>query len=187
MRAFKLIGVLLLIGLAAWTIDLVFDASRGHPTPQVLALGSAFEGNLQLPADTIKGYFDKARTRMFSINSTGQNLRIAGDVGGWLAFAATAIITLIVGFFGRAPAADGAATQIDGLPARSVRFIGFLAALAAVLTAVSNLGVAKSQDYFKRADQARDLIIHARQQVIDAKNPESAQAVLDDLILKLER
>jgi hypothetical protein len=41
---------------------------------------------------------------MLHVNEIGSHLRTAGDVAGWLSFAATSMITLIVGFFGRAPA-----------------------------------------------------------------------------------
>lgn len=185
LRAF---GVLLVVGLVAW-IGAVFLLQIGrHPAPEVLGLGSGFEGNLQLPAETIIAALEAARQKMLAINEWGSTLRLGGDIVGWLSFAATAAITLIVGFYGRAPASDGAQVNAEGLPARSVRAIGFLAALAAVLTAFGSLAASRSQDYFKRADELRDQIVQARAQILDpALSAAGAQAVLDDLALKASR
>lgn len=188
MNGFKIIACLLCVLLAGWIVYTFTTKSLVHPEPQVLDLGNAFEGNLQLPAEKIQEVFSTARNRMLHVNSVGTNLHIAGEIAAWVTFAATAFITLIVGFFGRAPQANNTApANTEGLPARTVRFIGLLASIAAVTTAFSSLAIAKSQDYFTRADSIRDLIVHDRAQVIDAKDSNQAQAVLDDLILKSTR
>jgi hypothetical protein len=44
-----------------------------------------------------------------------------------------------------------------------------------------------ARDYFTHADPIRDLIVHDRAQVVDAKTPDDAQAVLGDLALKSTR
>jgi hypothetical protein len=186
MNSFKIVAGLLFVLFAGW---IVYDASS--PTrlvPQVLDLGNAFEGNLQLPTDRIQAAFSTARSHMLQVNSTGTKLHFAGSFAAWVTFAATALITLIVGFFGKAPQtdADGPANTA-GLPARTVRLIGLLAAIAAVTTAFGNMAIAKSQDYFARADSIRELIVHDRAQVLDAKDADQAQAVLDDLLLKSSR
>jgi hypothetical protein len=187
MRLFKVLGILLVAALLGYIAIGILAPLGQHPAPGVLGMGSAFTGNLQLKAETIKGVFDAARQTMFAVNGTGEHLRFAGDAAGWLSFAATACITLIVGFFGRAPSVENTPANTEGLPARSIRTIGFLAAFAAVLTAAASMSIAKSQYYFKHADEIRDLIVHARQQVIDAKTPADAQAVLDDLRLQIAR
>jgi hypothetical protein len=187
MIEYRIAGISLIIGLVAWIIASFVFSIGYHPTPEVLGLGSAFDGSLQLPADTIKVSFEEARKRMLNVNSWGIGLRRSGDLAAWLSFAASASITLILGYFGRAPAAQGSPGSTDGLPQLSVRAIGSLAALAAVLTGFANLSVAKSQDYYKRADEVRALIIQARAQVIDAKSADEAQAVIDNLNLNSKR
>jgi hypothetical protein len=187
MSAFRVVGVILVLGLIAWLIGAAVLPIGRHPTPELIGLGSAFEGNLQLPMDKIKAAFEEARQHMLEVNDWGTMLRLAGNLAGWLSFAATAAITLIVGFYGRSIPASGRPVETEGLSARSVRTIGFLAALAAVLTAFGSLSVAKSQEYFKQADEIRDLVVHARAQVIDAPSADAAQAVLDDLALKSKR
>lgn len=186
MNNFKIVTCLLFVLFAGWIVYSVTSSAR--PVPQVLDLGNAFEGNLQLPADKIQSAFSTARTHMLQVNSVGTKLHIAGSFAAWVTFAATAFITLVVGFFGRAPQTDGATqTNTDGLPARTVRLIGLLAAIAAVTTAFSNMAISKSQDYFTRADSIRELIVHDRAQILDAKDADQAQAVLDDLVLKSAR
>lgn len=187
MLAWRVTGILLLAALVSWfVIEGTMSIGR-HPTPEVLGLGSAFEGNLQLPAEKITASLGEARQRMLAVNGTGNYLRLAGNIAGWLSFAATSLITLIVGFHGRPPEPAGSPTNTEGLPARSIRLIGFLAALAAVLTGASSLSIEKSQDYFKRSDEIRTLLVQSRAQVIDAKSADEAQAVLDNLALVSSR
>jgi hypothetical protein len=187
MSDLRVIGLFLAVALIAWIAISMLAPVGYHADPNILGLGSAFEGNLQLSSEKITEVFEEARKQMVEVNSRGSWLRTVGDVAGWLSFAATASITLIAGFYGRAPGANGAATDTSGLPARSVRMIAFLAALAAVLTAFGSLAIAKSQDYFKKADEVRDLIVHNRAEIIDAKTPDAAQAILDDLVLQISR
>jgi hypothetical protein len=187
MNAFKAVSGVLLVLLCGWIFYSLASPSMQHPTPQVLDLGSAFEGNLQLPADKIQAAFAAGRDRMLHVNSAGSDLHLAGDIAAWLTFAATSFITLIIGYFGRAPQSNQAQPNTEALPARAVRLIGLLASIAAVMTAFSSLAIAKSQDYFNRADAIRDMIVHDRAQVLDAKDADQAQAVLDDLANKIAR
>lgn len=187
MRVFRIFGLLLTAVLVVWIGAVAILQIGYHPTPSFLGLGSAFEGSLQLPAEKITAAFEAARSRMVSVNASGTWFRLTGDIAAWFSFAATAMITLIIGFYGRPAPAAGAAPDTEGLPARSIRLIGFLAALAAILTGFGNIAVAKSGDYYKRADGIRDLIVRARAEVIDAKSAEVAQAVLDNLALQIER
>lgn len=187
MNAFRLFATLLFLVLAGWIVYTLTVLPPAHSAPQVLDLGNAFEGNLQLPAEKIQAAFSVARSHMIRVNSVGTELHVAGNIAAWVTFAATASITLIVGFFGRVPQANGTPANTDGLPARTVRLIGLLASIAAVTTAFSSLSIAKSQDHFARADSIRDLIVHDRAQVLDAKTADEAQAVLDDLLLKSAR
>jgi hypothetical protein len=187
MATFRIVGLLLFVGLLAWIVAETTFSFGHHPSPEVLGLGNAFEGNLQLPSERIRAAFDTARSAMLGVNVTGSRLRTAGDVAGWLSFVATALITLLVGFLGRPVPTAGSAPNTEGLPLSTARTIGTLAASAAILTAFANLAIAKSQDYFKHADEIRDLIVHARAQVIGASSADDAQAVLDDLELKSAR
>jgi hypothetical protein len=184
----QLIGILLFIGLLVWiSIGLLVPIGY-HPAPAVLDLGNAFEGNLALPAEVIAKTFEDAQNEMISVNTWGVWFRRAGDLAAWLSFAVTASITLIAGFYGRSPSPGGAAADTAGLPERKVRLIAFLAALAAVLTAFGNLSVTRSQDYYKRADQVRDLITSSRAEILDEKTTaETAQGILDRLKLEASR
>ena len=118
----RIAGLILVLGLIGWIgVVLVFQIGR-HPAPEVLGLGSGFEGNLQLPAETIKSVFETVRLKMLATNDWGSSLRLGGDIAGWLSFAATAAITLIVGFYGRASASPTRPPTLkDFQPAASVR------------------------------------------------------------------
>jgi hypothetical protein len=98
------------------------------------------------------------RDWMLQVNSIGSHLHLAGDIAAWLTFGATSFMTLIIGYLGRAHQSNQAQPNTDGLPARAVRLIGLLASLAAVMTAFSSLAIAKSQDYFNRANAIRVMI-----------------------------
>jgi hypothetical protein len=187
MRYLRITGIVLSLILFVWVVVGLSSPVGYHPEPRLLGWDGAFEGDLQLPADKIKKVFDDARKHMIDVNSTGSLLRLIGDLSSWLSFGATAFITLIAGFFGRTPVANGVPADTSGLPARSVRIIAFLAALAAVFTAFGSLATAKSLDYFKRADDARDLIVQSRAEIMDATTSDAAQTILDDLIVKLIR
>jgi hypothetical protein len=104
MFLFRIIGVLLVVVLLAWLAAAMLVPLGDHLTLSVLGLGNAFEGNLQLPSESINSHFEAARQRMIAVNIWGTKLRLVGDLSGLLSFAATASITLIVGFFGRRPA-----------------------------------------------------------------------------------
>jgi len=187
MKVWRVVGILLFGLLVAWVVAVVFFHVGQRPAPAVLGLGSAFEGNLQLPADKIAKAFAGARERMLGVNIAGSHLKLAGTIGAWLSFAATAAITLIIGFLGRPLPAPTGSVDTGGLPTSTARTIGLLAAAAAVLTAFSSLATAKADESFKHADALRDTIVQSRKAVIDAKSADEAQAVLDDLALKMAR
>jgi hypothetical protein len=101
MNGFKIVFGLLVMVLIAWIAVWVSTPSFHHSAPQVLELGNGFAGNLQLPAEQIQAAFSTARDRMIQVNSTGTIFHFAGEIAAWVTFAATAIITLIVGFLAR--------------------------------------------------------------------------------------
>jgi hypothetical protein len=187
MNGFKVVFFVLAAVLIAWIVYWCVTPALHHPVPQVFELGNGFEGNLQLPAERIQAAFSQARGHMLAVNTTGTRFEFAGEIIAWLSFAATAVITLIVGFHGRQPQPAESAVNTDGLPARAVRLIGILAAIAAISTAASSKASSEAQTLFKRADEIRELIVQDRGQVLDAKDASSAQAVLDDLALKSVR
>ena len=71
MNIFKAFSGILLLLLCGWIIYSFTSPSMHHATPQVLDLGSAFEGSVQLPADKIQAAFTAARERMIHVNSVG--------------------------------------------------------------------------------------------------------------------
>ncbi|GAB7551886.1 hypothetical protein NRB_13860 [Novosphingobium sp. 11B] len=185
--AFRIIGIILVIALIAWVVAAFVFSFGAHPAPNMLGIGSAFEGNLQLPAEKIAKAFADARAKMLEVNATGSHLKTASAIGAWLSFAATAGITLIIGFLGRPLPALAGQPDTSGLSIPLTRTIGLLAAAAAVLTAFGSLAATKAEEHFKHADELRTTIVQSRKAVLDAKTADEAQAVLDDLALKMGR
>ncbi|MGR9253021.1 hypothetical protein [Rhizobium leguminosarum] len=181
MRRFRVIGVsLMLLGLC-W-VALTLLVPLGAHNPQALVgFEHAFDGDLKLPKEAIEKHFDAANARMLAANETGVWWRNAGRTAAWASFAATSAITLIAGFYGRAPNGAGENEHTDGLPAGSVRIIAFLAALAAVLTAAAGLTASSSQEYFSSADRYHEVIVQSRSLVTTAKTSAEAQDILNDL------
>jgi hypothetical protein len=96
----KLVGGCLLAVLVGW---IVLSASVWHlerPHPRIVAGGVAFEGNLQLPKETIDQKINAARDRMDLRYAWSERLRLGGEVVDWAGFLCTALITLIAGYFG---------------------------------------------------------------------------------------
>ena len=124
---------------------------------------------------------------MLKVNGRGRWFSVLGDASSWLTFACTAAITLIAGFYGRAPANGGASPNATGLPPRATRIIAFLAALGAVLTAGSSLATNRGHDDYDRADKAQTLINQAVKAVQDAPTERRTRDALDDMELKIAR
>jgi hypothetical protein len=186
MKPFRVVGWCLLLGFVAW---LAFSLSKyplGKAAPKLLGASTGFEGSAPLPDSEIKPHFERARARMLEVNSHGRALSIADSIASWASFLATASVTLILGYFGRrAPAANESA-DVSGLPARTGRLIGVLAALAAVLTAGGALAGNQARDDYEKASKAADLI-NATRADLKGTTPDEARAVLDKLDLEIGR
>lgn len=101
------------------------------------------------------------------------------SICGWLAFACTALITIVAGYFGKRLATDPAApTSTDGLPQGPTRTIALLAALATVLTAGGNLAINRGHDDYAKADSARATINQSVGNLAVAKDEREARDVL---------
>jgi len=182
----RAIGLFLLAALAVWIASSVVSYDHWPPAPQILG-GSGFEGNLQLPAEEIREQVDRARARVTEINQKGRWFILAGDICTWLSFACTAAVTLVAGWFGRTADIPGATPSTAGLPPRTVRSIGLLAGLAAVLTAGGSMASDRGHAQFDQAKQAQASINVTVKAIGDAQTADDARAALDELKLKIEQ
>ena len=181
--------------IAGWTLTLIlvlgipFSLYMYPPwrsAPKTLTLGSGFEGSVQLPASQIQPHLDQARLRMLKLNSYGQYLSLADNICVWLAFACTALVTLIAGYFGQQISPTKPA-KVAGLPQKQTRIVGTVAALAAVLTAGGAMAKNQGRDDYDRADKARTFINQAVVDVTGAKTAHEAQDALSQLDLQIGR
>jgi hypothetical protein len=160
-----------------------------RPSLPILGVGSGFEGNLALPKEEIDSALNAARDRVLLVANRGWGFRIGSRFAAWLAFLATAAITLVAGWYGqalKAPGGDGAvAVSTAGLPLHATRLVTLLAALAAVLTAGGGLATQEAESLSTWAREHHRDVVEARTKVIDAKNAADARSILEDLALKL--
>jgi hypothetical protein len=184
-RGFRILGGLLVLALIVWCALALTSGTGWRPDPEVLGLGNAFEGTDQLPKATILAAVDDARGRMLALNGQGRWFSLAGEICLWLSFACTAGVTLIAGWFGRSAPAGGVAPDTSGLPTGATRAVGLLAGLAAVLTAGGSLAANHSHDRYDSATKAQAIINQSTKDLQGARDATTAQAVLDNLALKI--
>jgi hypothetical protein len=185
MRGFRVLSGFLFLALIVWCALAVTGGIGWRPSPEVLGLGNAFEGTDQLPKTTILAAIDAARGRMLALNAQGRWFSLAGEICLWLSFACTAGVTLIAGWFGRSAPAGGASPDTGGLPVSATRAVGLLAGLAAVLTAGGSLAANHSHDRYDGATKAQAIINQSTKDIQGAPDAATAQAVLDNLAVKI--
>lgn len=185
MRGFRIFGGILVLVLVVWCVLALARGIGWRPDPEVLGLGNAFEGTDQLPKATILSSINAARDRMLALNAQGRWFDLAGEICLWLSFACTAGVTLVAGWFGRSAPARSGTPDTSGLPAGATRLVGLLAGLAAVLTAGGSLAANHSHDRYDTATKAQAIINQSTKDIQGAQDAAAAQAVLDNLALKI--
>ena len=186
MRSFRVIFIVLLIGLG---LSLVLGAHWSAPAvPADLGIGRGFSGDLLLPRAEIETALSQARTAMLTYHQSGLRLKVGSNVSALLAFIATSAVTLILGWWGHAPrAGDPDNVPPAGVPLRAARWIGFLAAVGAVMTGLGHFAAESSQAHFASADRMRDQLDQTRKDIVLAKTSEDARAALDKLATQIGR
>jgi hypothetical protein len=113
--------------------------------------------------------------------------RIISRVAMWLAFLATAAITLVTGWYGKTPAVPTRGGAAAGLPQKTVMAVTLLAALAAVLTAGGSIAAQQAESVSTKAQARQRYLIDARNQIIQATSAQNVRAILDDLAVSLRQ
>lgn len=178
----RILIALFVIGCGIGSLS-IWTSTRHREAPEILGIGQGFTGNDQLPADKVRSTFMAARNEMLDVNTTGVWLHGLAIV---LAFASF-LVTTLLSMLAAAKAWGKKDANAPGLDHQTTKAVSILAALAAGFTAGGNALVARSQDYFKRADAIHDYVVHAQAQVKDAKTADEAQAVLDDVKMNVPR
>lgn len=187
MGGFKTVGWVLLLCFVGWLGFSLSTYSILRPAPATLQPSSGFEGNSLLPATETQPHFDHARSRMLAINAHGEVFSVIDNVAAWASFLSTAAVTLILGYLGRRASSADAAANFSGVPPKTARLIGVLAALAAVLTAAGAMAKNESRDDYQKADSARDYINATVSDLAGSKSQQEARDALDQLDLQIGR
>jgi hypothetical protein len=187
-NAFRILGVVLLFSEIIWLILSVLQYPASiHATPEVLALGNLFDGNFQLPADKIEAAFALCKNHMESINAVGNNLHLVSSIAMWLNFVSSSSITLILGYSGRLNLGDFKSEDTVNLSKKTLKWVGMLAATAAIMTALSNLSEVESKKCFARADQLQKLYTQSRSDISDTESVTKAEDTINKLRLEASR
>ena len=187
MRSFRVVFIVLLAGLG---LSLLVWGYRPAPVaPADLGIGRGFSGDLMLPREEIEKALARARTTMLAYHQNGLRLKVGSDISALLVFIATSAVTLILGWWGHAPRTGepDSATPPPGVPVRAARWIGFLAAIAAVMTGFGHFAAESAQAHFNSADRVRDQLDQTRKDIVIAKTAEDARAALDKLETQIGR
>jgi hypothetical protein len=187
-----IVAIALLVLLVGWVIYQIAAGDLAPPSVPILGIGPGFEGDLALPKAEIDAALTAARQKVLSAADHGYGFRIGSRVAAWLAFLATAAITLVAGWYGQspAPAPPGgglAAAGASGLPQKAARIVALLAAGAAVLTAGGGLATQEAESLSTWARERQRDVVEARTKVIAATSADDGRTVLDDLALKLKQ
>jgi hypothetical protein len=181
--------------LAVWVIvslrtELFSPEIREAGGPKVMS------GDPAMPDKPMEEAVNGAQRRMVAKYRGSHRFRWLGRCADWLAFLLTATITVIVGATGQLvkagedPAARGLeAAESGALGAKQkwVRWIGVMAALAAVMIAVSSRFGAVSQEEMDRGEKLRELITTSRVTYAGAATPAEGQKVVDSLVAGTEQ
>jgi hypothetical protein len=177
-------GLVLLVAVASYGAYLLWTHRFVRATPQVLGVGSGFEGNAQLPKEEIDAVIGAGRQKVAAKNTVGNRFALLGTLAEWLTFLLSSVITLLAGYQGINSTDDTAKATIESLKARSTRFariVGTTAAAAAVSTALAGRATTAADGYYKAADELQRKLTSARRQVLEAKSATDAAVILDQL------
>jgi hypothetical protein len=193
----RLIGYLLLAGLAIWIVtDLITFRSTGGSIPPLIGDNHQFVGNSELRAEVIAANFEKGRAQMVTSFRRGNRFAAGARFADWAAFGITAAITLLAGYLGMPVPAAMDQNQPPAIPAndsknkrvrRFATLVGSLAALASIATATSGKLASTSKDWSERGDKIRLAIANFEKEVKEADSAGAARRVLDDFNAQLLR
>jgi hypothetical protein len=183
-----------LVALAAWVVgDLRSERRVDIPTP--LPIGSAFEGNEQVPVEEFKAKYQNGIALLDKRKASVSNYKGLHSIADWLGVFLTSAITLIVGLAGRVPSEKGAiamaeelardAGQKQAIKGRylkvAVNCLGLLAALASISIVLSNRCEAQMRSNVESAVELNSVLSKARSSWFSAKDADEAQQVLGQL------
>jgi hypothetical protein len=202
----KIIGIAGLVLLSIWIIS-PFRTVHQINVPTPLPIGSAFDGNEQIPIEEFKSKYKSGTDLLNSHKSKARIFRVLYDVTDWLSFGLTSIITLIVGYAGRvmtsqadslSTAAELIKTEAGGDKSTdrnptlnrtkrkvSVSVLGILAALASISIVLSNRFQAQAESNVQVAVELHSILSKSRTEWFNAKTPEEAQKALNELEIEI--
>lgn len=178
----RAMALVFLICLIAW-VRITFRSDEWVNPPvrlegtHIAALSSA----VAVPQEEIQQAITNAMSEMDGRYRKSNRLKQYGYVADWVSFLVTSVITLLCGYFGRPTAGTHAWKEVAQRSVKLTRILGFLAALAAVLTLLSSRLNRDSQDMYRSAGTIRQKIEETYQRVPSARDAQEARGILLEL------
>lgn len=179
----RIVGILLCLTVIVYGVLLLVKGPDVGFAPALFGVGAAADGNIALPVEEVEAALKEARERIDKVHKRGVTFATVSAIVGWLSFALTSAITLIVGFHGQMPPGRPL-EESPGLPQKATRLVAILAALAAVLTATEARTEASGNNAIKRASTLAE---HAKQIRSRIEEPDTDAEDERDLLSELKR
>lgn len=179
--------VSMLFALVAGVAIFLFTEKPQRHNLDFAGYGHGFDGDSKLPREKIQAALEEARDSMRSRVKTSQILGNVQIVLQWAGFFLGAVVTVIAGYHWQTTAEDMKLTELKkalGRNAKSMRYMGVMSGLAAVLTVAAAKTGDAATTFYERAKETQGRLNAATSDLQNAKDAEEAQAVLDDLAVR---
>jgi hypothetical protein len=178
----KVMSLSLLLLLAVWISVTIRKGVWTNPTLhvdriQVIGFGTA---SVVSQAE-VEAAIERAILEMDRRYAASNKLKLISYCSAWGSCLATAVITLICGYFGRPPADQNAMKELVERSVKLTRVLGLLAALAAILTVLSSRLDHDSEDRYRSATTLKQGIEETYQTIGSTDDPTLIRKKLVDL------
>lgn len=177
----------MLVFCTYWVASAVIAVEWRRDTPKIFQIGSGFQGSSfakQLDTEITRG-----KEVMTLLNDKGNGFALAGDIADWISFGITSFIALIVGYHGKSydgeniPELKMKNTKLR----KTMKVLGFLGALAAVMTGVGSRLDSTATKAYEQCDGLYEHIKNARNSMTLVSESSEAQEIIEALKIQIDR
>jgi hypothetical protein len=152
-KLLRYIGLAFILGLGVWITVALTTGGERFPIYQFPdATAKSFTSVAK--SDSMKMAFERAVSKVTELNRSGARIGWLSEICVWASFFVTSLLALVAGTFGYKSSSDMGQNH----PAGKFTTLGFVAALASLLTATGSFSVERSQERFKRADELTKIV-----------------------------
>lgn len=181
---------LLFVGLVCLALGIIAFNSAAYLkvySPNVIQFDPGFDRQLQLPTKEINDALDRGMAVVRDTLERASKFGFWSSVATWLAFASSAGVTFVMGWFGRVGGGADAGSGSQGIPKRAAQIVALLAAAASVSTAGGALAGNEASTLRLLGSERHKMLIEARPALAAAQTADEAKNILRDLEISLAR